>query len=51
VVLHAAQRGAEHLLAPAEASHDFQLLVRFDRDYLFEVIPAGTRQAQGSVAP
>jgi len=40
VVLHAGQRGAEDLLAPAEASADFRLLVRFDRDYLFEVAPA-----------
>jgi hypothetical protein len=40
VVLHAGQRGAEDLLAPAEASADFRLLVRFDRDYLFEVVPA-----------
>jgi hypothetical protein len=37
VVLHAAQRGAQDLLAPAEVSHDFQLLARFDRDYVFEV--------------
>ena len=40
VVLHAGQREAEDLLAPAEASSDFRLLVRFDRDYLFEVVPA-----------
>jgi hypothetical protein len=39
VVLHAGQREAADLLAPAEASPDFRLLVRFDRDYLFEVIP------------
>jgi hypothetical protein len=51
VVLHAGQRGAEHLLAPAEASADFQLLVRFDRDYLFEVVPAGSGQADGGATP
>jgi hypothetical protein len=51
VVLHAGQRGAMDLLAPAEASRDFQLLVRFDRDYLFEVVPAVSRQAAARAAP
>jgi hypothetical protein len=51
VVLHAGQRGAEDKLAPAESSPDFQLLVRFDRDYLFEVVPAAAGQAQRSVTP
>jgi hypothetical protein len=50
VVLHAGQRGAEDLLAPAEASADFQLRARFDRDYLFEVIPAAASQA-GEATP
>jgi hypothetical protein len=45
VVLHSAQRGAQDLLAPAEASPDFRLMVRFDRDYLFEVVPAVIPQA------
>ena len=44
VVLHAGQREAEGLLAPAQASNDFRLLVRFDRDYLFEVVPGGVSQ-------
>ncbi|MGH9139530.1 MAG: hypothetical protein ACRD2I_00155, partial [Vicinamibacterales bacterium] len=51
VVLHAGQRGAEDLLAPAEASPDFRLLVRFDRDYLFEVVPAASTPAHTSAAP
>jgi hypothetical protein len=40
VVLHANQRGAEDVLAPARASADFRLLARFEHDYLFEVVPA-----------
>ena len=51
VVLHAGQRAAEDLLAPAQASRDFQLLVRFDRDYLFEVMPGAARPAERSPAP
>jgi hypothetical protein len=51
VVLHAGQRGAQDLLTPAEASADFQLLVRFDRDYLFEVGPAAARQTAGRATP
>ena len=39
VVVHTARPGAEGLIAPARASGDFRLLVRFDRDYLFEVAP------------
>ena len=45
VVLHAGQREAADRLAPAEASRDFRLLVRFDRDYLFEVVPGPSPQA------
>jgi hypothetical protein len=51
VVLHAGQRGGEDLLAPAEASADFQLLVRFDRDYLFEVVGAADRRAAEPAFP
>jgi len=43
VVLHAGQRGGEPLLAPASSSADFRLRARFDRDYLFEVLPAAPR--------
>lgn len=43
IVLHADQRGAEDLLAPAQASSDFRLLARFEHDYLFQVAPAVTR--------
>jgi hypothetical protein len=43
VVLHAGQRNGEPLLAPAGASPDFRLRARFDRDYLFEVVPAPQR--------
>jgi hypothetical protein len=50
VVLHAAQRGGEDLLAPAGASADFRLRARFDRDYLFEVVPAESRRADGSTS-
>ena len=50
VVLHAGQRGGEDLLAPAGASADFRLRARFDRDYLFEVVPAESRRADGSAS-
>jgi hypothetical protein len=50
VVLHAGQRGGEDLLAPAEASSDFRLLVRFDRDYLFEVVPSVARRTERRAA-
>jgi hypothetical protein len=40
VVVHTARAGTESLIAPARASGDFRLLVRFDRDYLFEIVPA-----------
>jgi hypothetical protein len=43
VVLHADQPGADGVLAPARASPDFRLLGRFEQDYLFEVVSAGTR--------
>jgi hypothetical protein len=43
VVLHADRSGARDLLAPAQASSDFQLLARFEHDYLFQVAAAGTR--------
>jgi hypothetical protein len=49
VVLHAGQRGGEPLLAPASASADFRLRARFDRDYLFEVVPAG-QHGEGSAS-
>jgi hypothetical protein len=42
VVLHAGLAGAKDMLAPAKASPDFRLLARFDDDYLFEVLTAGT---------
>ena len=42
VVLHAGQAGAKDVLAPARASTDFRLLARFDDDYLFEVLTAGS---------
>jgi hypothetical protein len=31
------------MLAPAQASSDFQLLARFEQDYLFQVAPAAAR--------
>ena len=37
VVLHADRPGAAEALAPAQTSRDFQLLARFDHDYLFQV--------------
>jgi len=43
IVLHADQRGAGDLLAPAQASGDFRLLAKFDHDYLFQVVPAFTQ--------
>jgi hypothetical protein len=43
VVLHSDRSGASDLLAPARASSDFQLLARFEHDYLFQVAPAVTR--------
>ena len=43
VVLHADQRGADDLLAPAQASSDFRLLARFEHDYLFQVAPSPIR--------
>jgi len=43
VVLHANQRGADDVLAPARASPDFRLLAQFEHDYLFEVVPASRR--------
>jgi hypothetical protein len=43
VVLHADRSGATDLLAPAQSSSDFQLLARFEHDYLFQVAPAGAR--------
>jgi hypothetical protein len=39
VVVHAAQPGAAGMVEPAAASDDYRLLARFDRDYLFQVIP------------
>jgi hypothetical protein len=42
VVVHASLAGAKDMLAPAKASPDFRLLARFDDDYLFEVLTAGT---------
>jgi hypothetical protein len=39
VVVHAAAPGGEGLPAPATASPDFRLLVHFERDYLFQVLP------------
>jgi hypothetical protein len=50
VVLHGGQRGGEELLAPAGASADFRLRARFDRDYLFEVVPALALPAGGSAS-
>jgi hypothetical protein len=38
VVVHAARGEAGALVAPALASTDFQLLARFDHDYLFQVV-------------
>ena len=43
VVLHADRSGAAALLLPAQASPDFQLLARFEHDYLFQIVPAGNR--------
>ena len=43
VVVHGARREAEGLVDPARASGDFQLLARFDHDYLFEVVAAPAR--------
>src|SRR5438094_610114 len=43
VVVHGARREAEGLVEPARASGDFQLLARFDQDYLFQVVPAPAR--------
>jgi hypothetical protein len=40
VIVHGGQ-GADAIVAPARASGDFRLLARFDRDYLFEVVPGG----------
>ena len=40
VVLHAGQREAADLLAPARASGDFRLLARFEHDYVFRVTAA-----------
>jgi hypothetical protein len=51
VVLHAGQRGAEDRLAPAEVSRDFQLLARFDRDYVFEVVSGADRQTVEKTSP
>jgi hypothetical protein len=39
VVVHAAQAGAAAMIEPATASDDYRLLARFDRDYLFAVVP------------
>jgi len=49
VVVHGAQRGGEALLAPAGASPDFRLRARFDRDYIFEVVPDAQR-SEGSAS-
>lgn len=43
VILHSDQTGASDLVTPAEASPDFRLLARFNRDYLFGVLPTATR--------
>src|SRR5262249_41416814 len=39
VVVHAAARGAEGIVEAATASADYHLLARFERDYLFQVLP------------
>ncbi len=39
VVVHGGKPGGRDLVAPALASTDFRLLARFDRDYLFQVVP------------
>jgi hypothetical protein len=39
VVVHGGAPGTEGLAERASASADFQLLARFDRDYLFQVLP------------
>jgi hypothetical protein len=41
VVVHAARPEAAPLVPAATASDDFRLLARFDRDYLFQVVPEG----------
>jgi hypothetical protein len=43
VVLHGDQREAQDRLAPALASPDFRMLVRFEHDYLFQVVPPVNR--------
>jgi len=43
VVVHAAAAGADAMIGPATTSPDFRLLARFDRDYLFQLVPAGMR--------
>jgi hypothetical protein len=43
VVVHGAKPAAADLIAPALASADYRLLARFDRDYLFQVVPAAAR--------
>jgi len=48
-VVHGAQRGGEALLAPAGASPDFRLRARFDRDYIFEVVP-DVQRSEGSAS-
>jgi hypothetical protein len=42
VVVHARKPGAADMIQPALASADFRLLARFDKDYVFQVVPAGT---------
>jgi hypothetical protein len=39
IVVHAGQPGADAMVEPAAASGDYRLLARFDRDYLFQVLP------------
>jgi hypothetical protein len=41
VVVHALKPGAADMVPPALASRDFRLLARFDRDYLFQIVPEG----------
>jgi hypothetical protein len=43
VVVHAARPDAAALVPAASADDDFQLLARFDRDYLFQVVPTGSQ--------
>jgi hypothetical protein len=46
IVVHTGQGGADALVEPARASTDFRLLARFDRDYLFQVVPSGIRRGE-----